>query len=297
MKTFNVGKRLVSLGLILSLGLAAGCSVPDATTAQAGTKAETSAEASDPSAEETKEAVTLKVGASVTPHAELLNQVKADLEAKGIKLEVIEIEDVVTPNTGVADGSLDANFFQHVPFLDSFNAENNTDLVSVGATHYEPFGLYKGKSDDLKNIKDGAIIGVPNNATNEARALLLLQQEGIIKLKDGADINTTTEDIVENPKNIEIKEIAPEQLVVSLPDLDFAIINGNYALEGGLKVKDALAVEAADGVAAQTYKNVVVVKSEKKDDPAIKELVNALQSEKITEYINNTYDGAVVPVK
>ncbi|MBO4409068.1 MAG: MetQ/NlpA family ABC transporter substrate-binding protein [Clostridiales bacterium] len=293
MKRFNVGKRLVSLGLILSLGLAAGCSVPDATTAQAGTKAETS----DTSAEETTEAVTLKVGASVTPHAELLNQVKADLEAKGIKLEVIEIEDVVTPNTGVADGSLDANFFQHVPFLDSFNKENGTDLVSVGATHYEPFGLYKGKSDDLKNIKDGAIIGVPNNSTNEARALLLLQQEGIIKLKDGADINTTVQDIVENPKNIDIKEIAPEQLVTSLPDLDFAIINGNYALEGGLKVKDALAVEAADGVAAQTYKNVVVVKSEKKDDPAIKALVEALQSDKITDYINSTYDGAVVPVK
>ncbi len=245
---------------------------------------------------ESKENVTLKIGASVTPHAELLKKAAPILEKDGITLDIVELEDVVTPNTGVADGSLDANFFQHVPFLDSFNEENNTNLVSVGATHYEPFGLYAGKSKDLTNIKDKAIVGVPNNATNEARALLLLQQEGLITLKAGADINATVKDIESNPHNISIKEIAPEQLVRSLPDLDYAIINGNYALEGGLKVSEALAVENSDGVAAQTYKNVVVVKEERKDDEAIKKLVEVLQSDEIQKYINETYNGAVVPV-
>ncbi len=240
---------------------------------------------------------TVKIGASVTPHAELLREAAKILEKEGITIDIVELEDVVTPNTGVVDGSLDANFFQHVPFLESFNKENGTDLVSIGATHYEPFGIYKGKSSDLANIKDGAIIGVPNNATNEARALLLLQQEGIITLKEGADITATVEDIVDNPHNIDIKEIAPEQLVRSIPDLDFVIINGNYALEGGLKVKDALAVESADGVAAQTYKNVVVTTAANKDNKTLKRVVEVLQSQEIQDYINSTYDGAVVPVQ
>ena len=289
---------------LIGASLLAGCGNTEPTTAQtpADTTGDTIVDATEAATDAVKqdapaEKVTLKIGASVTPHAELLREVAPILEEQGITLEIIELEDVVTPNTGVADGSLDANFFQHVPFLDSFNAENGTDLVSIGATHYEPFGLYAGKSDDLANIADGAIVGVPNNATNEARALLLLQQEGIITLKEGADITATIADIEENPHNIDIKEIAPEQLVRSLPDLDFAIINGNYALEGGLKVKDALAVENADGVAAQTYKNVVVTKAENKDNPALVKLVEALQSQEIQDYINNTYDGAVVPVQ
>lgn len=289
---------------LIGAALLAGCGNTEPTTAQtpADTTGDTIVDATEAAADAVKqdapaEKVTLKIGASVTPHAELLREVAPILEEQGITLEIIELEDVVTPNTGVADGSLDANFFQHVPFLDSFNAENGTDLVSIGATHYEPFGLYAGKSDDLANIADGAIVGVPNNATNEARALLLLQQEGIITLKEGADITATIADIEENPHNIDIKEIAPEQLVRSLPDLDFAIINGNYALEGGLKVKDALAVENADGVAAQTYKNVVVTKAENKDNPALVKLVEALQSQEIQDYINNTYEGAVVPVQ
>ncbi len=297
-------QKIVALILTLTLALAfaVGCGSKDAKTSvdnQANENASKDDTEAVEGGEETKtfDNVTIKIGASVTPHAELLREAAPILAKEGINLDIVELEDVVTPNTGVADGSLDANFFQHVPFLDSFNSENNTDLVSIGATHYEPFGLYAGKSDDLKNLKDGAIIGVPNNSTNEARALLLLQQEGIIKLKEGADINATVQDIEENSHNIEIKEIAPEQLVRSLPDLDFAIINGNYALEGGLKVKDALAVEAADGVAAQTYKNVIVVKSENKDDEALKEVVRVLQSHDIQDYINATYDGAVVPVQ
>ncbi|MCR5209723.1 MAG: MetQ/NlpA family ABC transporter substrate-binding protein [Lachnospiraceae bacterium] len=313
MKTIRENVRRITTAaasLIIGASLLAGCGKTEPTTPQTpadtnsdatatdaatdtGTDAGTDATSQDASVEP----VTLKIGASVTPHAELLREVAPILAEQGITLEIIEMEDVVTPNTGVADGSLDANFFQHVPFLDSFNAENGTDLVSIGATHYEPFGLYAGKSSDLANIADGAVVGVPNNATNEARALLLLQQEGIITLKEGADITATVEDIEENPHNIDIKEIAPEQLVRSLPDLDFAIINGNYALEGGLKVKDALAVENADGVAAQTYKNVVVAKAENKDNAALKKLVEALQSQEIQDYINNTYDGAVVPVK
>ena len=297
-------QKIVALILTLTLALsfAVGCGSKDAKTSvdnQANENASKDDTEAVEGGEETKtfDDVTIKIGASVTPHAELLREAAPILAKEGINLDIVELEDVVTPNTGVADGSLDANFFQHVPFLDSFNSENNTDLVSIGATHYEPFGLYAGKSDDLKNLKDGAIIGVPNNSTNEARALLLLQQEGIIKLKEGADINATVQDIEENSHHIEIKEIAPEQLVRSLPDLDFAIINGNYALEGGLKVKDALAVEAADGVAAQTYKNVIVVKSENKDDEALKEVVKVLQSQDIQDYINATYDGAVVPVQ
>ncbi len=291
-------KRIIATGLALVLGLSvfAGCGSAQASAEKENNTTVVSDE-SAPAAAASTETVTLKIGASVTPHAELLREVAPILEAKGIKLEIIELEDVVTPNTGVADGSLDANFFQHTPFLNSFNEENGTDLVSIGATHYEPFGLYAGRLSDLSALPEGAVIGVPNNATNEARALLLLQQEGIITLKEGADITATIEDIVDNPKSIDIKEIAPEQLVRSLPDLDYAIINGNYALEGGLSVKDALAVEKADGVAAQTYKNIVVAKAENADNPALKELVAALQSQEIQDFINNTYDGAVVPVQ
>ena len=203
----------------------------------------------------------------------------------------------MTPNTGVIEGSLDANYFQHVPYLDQFNEENGSDLVSVGAIHYEPFGIYAGKTTDLSALPDGAVVAVPNNVTNEARALLLLAQEGILKLKDDAGIEATVEDIVENPKNIEFKELAPEQLVNALPDVDVAVINGNYAIEGGLSVKDALAVEANDGLAAQTYGNIIATSPDKKDDQAIKTLVEVLQSKEISDFINGKYDGAVVPLQ
>ncbi len=240
---------------------------------------------------------TLTVGASLTPHAEILEQAKPILAEEGIDLEIVEIEDTVTPNTGLAEGSLDANYFQHQPFLDDFNAENGTDLISAGSIHYEPFGIYAGKTNSLDELPDGAIIAVPNNVTNEARALLLLEQEGVLKLKDGVGIKATVADIVENPKNIEFKEIAPEQLVRSLPDVDVAVINGNYAIEGGLSVKDALATESDQGVAAQTYANIVAIRSEDKDNEAITKLVEVLQSDEIKQFINDTYDGAVVPIE
>ena len=237
---------------------------------------------------------TIKVGASITPHSEILEKVKPILADKGITLEIVKIEDSITPNTGVIEGSLDANYFQHVPYLEQFNKENGSDLISIGAVHYEPFGVYAGRTKNLADLPDGALIAVPNNVTNEARALLLLAQEGILKLRDGAGITATVEDIVENPKNVQFKELAPEQLVASLPDVDVAVINGNYAIEGGLHVSGALAVEANDGLAAQTYGNIVATSAKNKDNAALKTLVEVLQGKEVAQYIKDTYDGAVV---
>ena len=237
---------------------------------------------------------TIKVGANIVPHAEILEYVKPILKEKGYTLEIVQLEDSITPNTGVIEGSLDANYFQHVPYLEQFNKENGSDLVSIGAIHYEPFGIYAGRTKSLADLPDGAIIAVPNNVTNEARALLLLAQEGIITLKEGAGITATIES---NPKNIQFKELAPEQLVAALPDVDVAVINGNYAIEGGLHVSQALAVEANDGLAAQTYGNIIATVPGKKDSEALKVLVEVLQSEDVKKFIEDKYDGAVVPLK
>jgi D-methionine transport system substrate-binding protein len=242
------------------------------------------------------EPTTIKVGANITPHSEILEVAKPILADLGITLEIVQLEDSITPNTGVIEGSLDANYFQHVPYLEQFNEENGSDLVSIGAVHYEPFGVYAGKTKSLKDLKKGALVAVPNNVTNEARALLLLAQEGVITLKEDAGIEATVADIVENPLNIQFKELAPEQLVQSLPDVDVAVINGNYAIEGGLKVSEALAVEANDGLAAQTYGNIVATSKDKQNDKALLTLVKVLQGAEVKEYINNTYDGAVVPL-
>ncbi len=238
----------------------------------------------------------ITVGANITPHSEILEIAKPILAEQGITLEIVQLEDSVTPNTGVIEGSLDANYFQHVPYLDQFNLENGSDLVSIGAVHYEPFGIYAGRVSDLADLQEGAVVAVPNNVTNEARALLLLAQEGLLVLSEDAGINATVEDIVENPLNIQFEELAPEQLVASLPDVDVAVINGNYAIEGGLHVSQALAVEANDGLAAQTYGNIIATSSDRADDPALLALVEVLQGPEIAEYINNTYDGAVVPL-
>ncbi len=238
----------------------------------------------------------IKVGANITPHAEILEEAKPILAKKGITLEIVKLEDSITPNTGVIEGSLDANYFQHVPYLDQFNKENDSDLVSIGAIHYEPFGIYAGRVTKLSALPDGAVVAVPNNVTNEARALLLLAQEGIITLNDDAGVNATVEDITDNPKNIQFKELAPEQLVSALPDVDIAVINGNYAIEGGLKVSEALAVEANDGLAAKTYANIIATSPDKKNNKALKTLVEVLQSSEIKSFIEEKYDGAVVPL-
>ena len=287
MKNHRIALALLSLALCLSLF--AGCSNSAATTtttAAAGEGATTAASGS---------AVTLKVGATPNPHAEILAQIKDLLAQEGITLEVVEFTDYPLINTALNDGSLDANFFQHKPYLDNYNLENKTELVSVGTVHYEPMGIFAGKTKTLEELKDGATIAVPNDTTNEARALLLLEAEGLIKIKEGAGINATKTDIVENPKNLKIEELAAEQLPRSLPDVDLAVINGNYALQGGLKVTDALATEASDSLAAETYANVIAVRKGDESRPEIKKLVEALNSDTIRQYIEDTYEGAVVP--
>jgi D-methionine transport system substrate-binding protein len=238
----------------------------------------------------------LKVGASTVPHAEILNFVQPILAEEGIDLQITEYTDYVIPNTAVESHELDANYFQHVPYMDSFNKENGTHLVSAVAVHYEPMGLFAGKTASIADIKDGATIAVPNDPTNEARALLLLQQEGLIKIKDGAGLNATPNDIVDNPKNLKFFEAEAAAVARSLQDVDFAIINGNYALEAGLKVSDALAVESKDSEAAKTFANIVAVYDGDQNRPEIQALSKALTSEETRKFIEDTYKGSVVPV-
>lgn len=277
--------------LIAALATATFTACGSSSSSSGGSAAASSADSSTSSGQK----VTLKVGASPTPHAEILEQAKPILAKEGVDLQIVEMEDTVTPNTSLKAGEIDANYFQHVPFMEDFNKQNDADLVSAGAIHYEPFGIYAGKTKSLDDLKDGAVVAVPNNTTNEARALLLLADQGLLKLDDPSNINVTTQNITENPKNLQFKEIAPEQLTRSLQDVDIAVINGNYAIEGGLHVKDALAAEKSDSVAAQTYANIVAVTSENKDNEAVKKLVKVLQSKEIKDFINKNYDGAVVP--
>lgn len=237
---------------------------------------------------------TIKVGATPAPHAEILEVVKDILAEDGWTLEIVEFNDYIIPNTSLEDGQLDANYFQHITYMNNFNVENGTHLVSAAGIHYEPFGLYAGKCDSLENLADGARIAVPNDATNEARALLLLEQVGLITLKEGVGIDATKSDIVENPKNLELYEIQAELVPTTLEDVDLAVINGNYAIDAGLKIADALATEAADGTAAQAYINVLAVKEGNENSEKIQALVKALMSQKVKDFIDEKYDGAVV---
>ena len=238
----------------------------------------------------------VKVGASPTPHAEILKLIVDDMKAKGYTLEIVEYSDYVLPNTAVEDGDIDANYFQHQPYLDDFNTKNNTHIVSVAKVHYEPYCIYASKTATLDALADGAVVMVPNDSTNEARALNLLQQVGLIKLKNGAGIDAMKGDIVENPKNLEIKEVEAAAILSLMPDCDIAIINGNYALQGDLKVSDALAVEDTNSIGATTYANILCVKEGHENDAKIKALIECLLSDKVRDYINKTYGGAVVPV-
>ncbi len=245
----------------------------------------------------TESDTTITVAASSVPHAEILNNVVKDILAQeGYTLNVTEFEDYVQPNKVVEDGQIDANYFQHINYLESFNKENGTHLVSAGYVHYEPFGIYAGKTKSLAGVPDGAKVAVPDDTTNEARALLLLQQEGLIKLADGAGVTATKNDIVSNPHNIQIVEVEAANVSHILPDVDLGVINGNYALEAGLSVSDALAIESAQGEAAQQYGNVLAVKEGNKDLPKIQALYSALTSDKVRDYINSTYKSAVVPL-
>ena len=290
-------KKLLSILLCaaLVLGLAAcGTAASDPTAAP-----ESEAPATDAAETPSGELEKIVVGASSTPHAEILEAVKGELEALGYELEVTIFDDYVMPNLALADGEIDANYFQHEPYLLNFNAENGTDLVSAAAIHYEPMGIYGGSKSSLDELAEGDIIAVPNDGTNEARALLLLQDQGLITLKEGIDASTETAtilDIAENPQNLEIVEMEAKNIPHSLPDVAFAVINGNYALQAGLTGEDALASESADSDAAQTYANILAVRAGEEDSAKTQALVTALTSETCRQFIEETYSGAVVPI-
>ena len=290
-------KKLLSILLCaaLVLGLAAcGTAASDPTAAP-----ESEAPATDAAETPSGELEKIVVGASSTPHAEILEAVSGELEALGYELDIKIFDDYVMPNLALADSEIDANYFQHEPYLLNFNAENGTDLVSAAAIHYEPMGIYGGSKSSLDELTEGDIIAVPNDGTNEARALLLLQDQGLITLKEGIDASTETAtilDIAENPKNLEIVEMEAKNIPHSLPDVAFAVINGNYALQAGLTGNDALASESADSDAAQTYANILAVRAGEEDSAKTQALVTALTSETCRQFIEETYSGAVVPI-
>lgn len=238
---------------------------------------------------------TITVGASPTPHAEILAEAAKLLKPQGIELKIVEYSDYVQPNVALDSKDLDANYFQHKPYLDDFVAQKGVKLASIGPVHYEPFGIYAGRTRNIRELPEKAIVAVPNDATNEGRALLLLQDQGLIKLKPEAGLTATIRDITENPKNLRIEEIEAAQLARALPDVDVAVINGNYAILGGLKVADALAVEAADSKAATTYANVLAVREADMATKELKALYDALTSPQIASFMRDKYAGAVLP--
>lgn len=294
-------KKLIAsiLTATLALGVLTACGGSDAPASTPATDNAADTEASDSdngSAAQVESKGTITVAASATPHAEVLEQVKPILAEQGWDLEVTVFNDYVQPNLVVESGEFDANYFQHIPYLNSFNEEQGTHLVNAGGIHYEPFGIYPGTKSDLTALESGDVIAVPNDTTNEARALLLLQDNGIITLKDGVGLEATVRDIVDNPHDIEIQELEAAQVPRVKDEVAFAVMNGNYAMEAGFSVsKDAVAYELSDSEAAQTYVNVIAVLEGNENNEGIVALVNALKSDAIVEYINNTYDGGVIP--
>lgn len=265
---------------VLAIGALTGCGSTDK-------KAESSTGSTDTQV--------IKVAASATPHAEILEEAKPLLAKEGYDLQVTVFDDYVQPNEVVDSGDFDANYFQHVPYMEQFNKEKGTKLVDAGDIHYEPFGIYPGTKKSLDEIADGDEIAVPNDTTNEARALLLLQDNGLIKLKDGAGLTATVNDIAENPHNIKIVELEAAQVARVTGETAFVVLNGNYALQAGYSVKkDALAYEASDSEAAKTYVNIIAVKEGNEDSDAIKALVKVLKSDDIKKFIDEKYDGAVI---
>ncbi len=285
-------KLSVFTAAVLAASALTACGGQSAGSAQTEAAGTAAAETTAASGELTR----LIVGASPAPHAEILNAAKEILAQKGYDLQVMEYVDYIQPNLALESGDLDANYFQHLPYLESFNEENGTDLVSAAAIHYEPFGIYAGKTTSLDALADGAVVAVPNDTSNEARALLLLEAQGLIKLKEGADLTVTKNDIVENPKNLELYEVEAAQIPRVIEDVDIAVINGNYAIEAGFKVADALAVEDSESIAATTYGNVIAVRSGEENDPAVQALIEALKSDEVKKFMEDTYAGAVVPL-
>ena len=299
-------KKVIALIAVAALSVSAltGCGSNETaaqTSEAAATTANQETTAQTTEATESKEVAdtdtTIKVAASAVPHAEILEAAKPLLAEQGYTLEIQIFDDYVQPNLVVESGDFDANYFQHIPYLESFNEEKGTHLVNAGGIHYEPFGLYPGTETSLDNI-DNATIAVPNDTTNEARALLLLQDNGYITLKDGVGLTATTKDIVENPHNITFVELEAAQVPRTLPEVSFGVLNGNYAMEAGLTVADdALLFESADSEAAATYVNVIAVKEGNENLPKIKALVDTLKSDEIKQYINDNYNGGVIPYK
>ena len=279
----------LTLALVLSLSFAACASKSAAENVE-------KVPAEEAASDTVEQKGTITVAASPTPHAEILEQAKPILQAMGWTLEVKEFQDYVQPNNVVESGEFDANYFQHIPYLENFNEEQGTHLVNAGGIHYEPFGIYPGTKASLDEIAEGDTIAVPNDTTNEARALLLLQDNGILKLKDGAGLTATVLDIEENPYNVEILELEAAQVPRVKDEVAYVVLNGNYALDAGFSVaKDSLAYEKSDSDAAKTYVNVIAVKEGNENSEKIQALVSALKSDAIRQYINDTYDGAVVP--
>lgn len=270
-----------------------------AETPEEETEADTPEEEAGAGSEEaggTEEKGTITVAASPTPHAEILEAAKPLLAEQGWTLEITEFDDYVLPNQVVDSGELDANYFQHIPYLDEFNAQQGTELVNAGGIHYEPFGIYPGTKKSLEEVADGDVIAVPNDTTNEARALLLLQDNGLITLKEGAGLTATVQDIEENPHKLEIKELEAAQVPRVVEEVAYAVMNGNYALQAGFSVKnDSIAYESSDSEAAKTYVNVIAVKEGNENNEGIKALIDVLKSDEIKQFINDTYDGAVIP--
>ena len=293
---------VVAFGVLTGCGSQKDASTEAANTTETTAAAESTVEAATDAtateettaAEETAPAEakgTITVAASATPHAEILEQAKPILEKEGWELEVTVFDDYVQPNLVVESDEFDANYFQHIPYLDNFNAEQGTHLVNAGGIHYEPFGIYPGTKSTLDELEDGDTIAVPNDTTNEARALLLLENLGYIKLKDGAGITATIKDIAENPHNIKFNEVEAAQIPNILKDVDYAIINSNYAISAGINpVEDSLAIEGS----ASAYGNILAVKEGNENTDKIKALKAALESKQVADYIKATYDGAVV---
>lgn len=240
---------------------------------------------------------TLRVGATPAPHAEILEVVAPILAEQGITLEIVPFNDYIIPNTATESGEIDANYFQHMLYLGDFNEQNGTHLVAVEKIHYEPFGIYAGKTASLDELPDGATIAVPNDGTNEARALLLLEAQGLITLNEGTGLTATKLDIAENPHNYDIQEIEAAQLPRSLGSVNVAVINGNYAIDAGLKASDALAIEdGSSDVIQNNYANALVVKEGNETNEAILALAEALKSDEVKTFIEETYEGAVIPL-
>jgi D-methionine transport system substrate-binding protein len=309
----NLIKKLVASAsvAVLTVSALAGCG---SASAESTTETSQQTEAADTTEAATTEAAaeattetsevaetvedkgTITVAASPTPHAEILQEAAKLLAEQGWTLEVTEFEDYVQPNLVVESGEFDANYFQHIPYLENFNEEKGTHLVNAGGIHYEPFGIYPGTKTSLDDIADGDVIAVPNDTTNEARALLLLEANGIIKLKADAGLTATVNDIEENPYNVKIQELEAAQVSRVVGEVAYVVLNGNYALEAGFSVgQDALAYETSDSEAAQTYVNVIAVKEGNEESEGIKALVEVLKSDEIKQFIEDTYDGAVVP--